>query len=205
MTNDIIQKPLVLSKQEVLMKLWEAREQLEAEMLEDQTRTEEMQRGTLNASQQQAPEQTASDDTHEEVRSAVNADVGAKKSATPEGTNAVVSETPDLMSPEVTSGLKRLLNEWPFFKKSGVLGFGPGGIEHPMYKKVADIPVRSVINGRWNEPDQELIEEVRDKVGGWRREQNIEPKEEETFEMYLRRVIATILNQRAVIEARTQK
>lgn len=185
--------PMILSKKEVLMKLWEAREHLEAEALKGAP----VQEVTVDQGSKQAVTQ------HEEIREAVTKDV-KEKAATLE-TPARPAERPatNLMSPEVTEGLERLLSEWPYFKGSGMLGFGPGGIKHPTYLKIAKLPVRHVLTGRFDDPDQDLINEVREYVGGWRREQGVEPDETETFEMYLRRVIATILDKRAAIDART--
>ncbi len=191
------QQPLILSKRDVAMKLWEAREQLEAEALDAEESRSDVARPNESGRQ---PSQPAVND--DKIKRAVREDKKQEQAQTAAPQRAASADQ-DLMSPTVTEGLKRLLEEWPYFKKSGVLGFGPGGMEHPIYKRIADVPVRDVLTGRFDEPDQDLIEEIREYVGGWRREQNVEPQEEETFEMYLRRVIAAILQKRSQVNERT--
>lgn len=176
---------------ELLVALWEARERLEAKTLE---KPEELSKTNETPVSQDVQQTTM----HTEIQDAVREDKADRVEA-----QVPKNETPNLMSPEVTAGLERLLKEWPYFKGSGMLGFGPGGLEHPTFKKLADIPVRYVLTGRFDDPDQDLIAEIREYVGGWRREQNVEPQENETFEQYLRRVIAKILDTQAAIAART--
>lgn len=186
-----IQTPVV-SKEEAIVALWEAREQLEAEAL---------QNNSTKSDTQSVPPDTSIHDVVEKVKS--NEPTARNDQIKNTSTGSTGNAAPNLMSPEVTKGLERLLNEWPYFKGSGILGFGPGGLQHPTFKRLADIPVRYVLTGRFDDPDQDLIGEIREYVAGWRREQKIEPREDETFEQYLRRVIAAILDARAEIDART--
>ena len=110
----------------------------------------------------------------------------------------------DFMNPEVTEGLQQLLEQdWKYFTKSGFLGRGPNGTEHPTYKKIRDLPVQLVIDGRWDSADLKLADEVRQFVHSWRREEGVAPEEDESFERYLRRVVQTILVKRREINQRT--
>lgn len=99
-----------------------------------------------------------------------------------------------LMSPEVTEGLGELLSKWPPFDKSGLLGFGKHGLEHPLYLQLAGLPLNAVLSGKWKGADRSIIENIQSYMSGWEQEQGITPDPEETFEMYLRRVIAQILH-----------
>ncbi len=111
-------------------------------------------------------------------------------------TESVVPEddTAALMDPEVTKGLEQLLSEWEIFKSSGFLGFGAGGIEHPIYKKLAALPVVEVISGRWEGVDPKIIANIKEYMDGWKQELGIEANLEESFETYLRRAIAEKLS-----------
>ncbi len=96
--------------------------------------------------------------------------------------------------PEVQKGLEQLLSEWDLFKRSGFLGLGAGGSDHPLYKKLAALPVAAVLSGRWEDADQEAITNIQEYMNGWKEQHGIEADPEEAFETYLKRVIANILN-----------
>lgn len=98
-----------------------------------------------------------------------------------------------LMAPEVTEGLGELLSQWPPFDKSGLLGFGKHGLEHPLYLQLAGLPIQAVLSGQWKGADRTIIENIQAYMNGWAQEQGIVADPEETFEIYLRRVIAEIL------------
>lgn len=111
------------------------------------------------------------------------------------GAGSVTSEEDAaLMDPEVTKGLEQLLSEWEIFKSSGFLGFGAGGIEHPIYKKLAGLPMVEVVSGRWEDADPQIIDNIKEYLDGWKRELGIEVHLEESFETYLRRAIAEKLH-----------
>ncbi len=99
----------------------------------------------------------------------------------------------DLKSPEVEAGLRQLLSEWVLFKKSGFLGTGPSGIDHPLYKKLASMPMASVISGRFEGVTPDIKRHLSDYMTGWRYEQGVMHEMGETFENYLRRVIRQVL------------
>lgn len=99
----------------------------------------------------------------------------------------------DLKSPEVTAGLEQLLSEWKLFKKSGMFGTGPKGINHPLYKKLADQPMAVVVAGRFEGSTPDIKQSLTSYMNGWRYEQGIIHEMGETFETYLRRVILRIL------------
>lgn len=94
---------------------------------------------------------------------------------------------------EVTQGLSQLLSEWKLFKRSGFLGTGPNGVEHPLYKKIAKLPMIAVIAGRFEGATPEIKQSITDYMNGWRYEQGIVHEMGETFEHYLRRVIFHII------------
>ena len=102
-----------------------------------------------------------------------------------------------LMADEVTKGLEELLSEWSIFEKSGIFGLGRHGIEHPLYKKLAVLPMDAIINGPLEGLNPKLIATVmgsiKEYVSGWEGDLGIHVDLDETFERYLRRVIATIL------------
>ena len=52
---------------------------------------------------------------------------------------AALAATDPLMHPDVNAGLAQLLAEWSLFKHSGIFGTGPHGIDHPLYKKLANL------------------------------------------------------------------
>lgn len=99
----------------------------------------------------------------------------------------------ELMSPDVTMALTELLHEWNIFASSGIFGFGPGGIEHPLYVKLSGLPVGEVLAGRFEGVDMKIVRTIKDYVNAWRHEQGIAYNPSETFEHYLRRVAQRIL------------
>lgn len=99
----------------------------------------------------------------------------------------------DLNSPEVQAGLEKLLSEWTLFRSSGFLGTGPSGINHPLYKKLASLPMAAVIAGRFEGSTKEIKQSLTDYMNGWRYEQGVTHEMGEPFERYLRRVIKHIL------------
>lgn len=99
----------------------------------------------------------------------------------------------DLKSPEVEAGLKQLLSEWVLFRKSGFLGTGPNGINHPLYKKLAEMPMAAVVSGRFEGVNPDIKRHLSDYMTGWRYEQGVMHEMGETFEHYLRRVIRQVL------------
>jgi len=105
------------------------------------------------------------------------------------------SETGDpLYTKEVTNGLNQLLSDWSLFKKSGLFGTGPKGIEHPLYAKVKDLQIPLLLAGRFEGATQEIKQSVTDYMNGWRYEQGIIYEQGEAFDHYLRRVIRHILD-----------
>lgn len=105
------------------------------------------------------------------------------------------SETGDpLYTKEVTNGLNQLLSDWMLFKKSGLFGTGPKGIEHPLYIKIKDLQIPLLLAGRFEGATQEIKQSVTDYMNGWRYEQGIIYEQGEVFDHYLRRVIRHILD-----------
>lgn len=99
----------------------------------------------------------------------------------------------DLQSTAVEDGLKQLLSEWSLFRASGMFGTGPSGINHPLYKQLANLPMASVIAGRFEGASPVVKQQLTDYMNGWRYEQGIIHEMGETFDHYLRRVIRQIL------------
>lgn len=99
-----------------------------------------------------------------------------------------------LFTREVDDGLHQLLSEWSIFKKSGLFGTGPKGKDHPLYKKVSNLPIPLLLAGRFEGATQEIKQSVTDYMNGWRYEQGIIYEQGENFEHYLRRVIQHILD-----------
>ncbi len=99
----------------------------------------------------------------------------------------------DLTSPEVTVALNQLLGEWSIFASSGLFGIGPGGAEHPLYRRLATLTMGEVLAGRWEKATPELRHTISDYVNAWRHEQAVAYNPSETFEHYLRRVVYRIL------------
>ncbi len=108
----------------------------------------------------------------------------------------ITLDTPqsELMSPDVTMALGKLLHEWKIFASSGLFGMGPGGIEHPLYVKLARLSMAEIITGRYEDADMKVVHAIKDYVDAWRHEQGIAYSPSETFEHYLRRVAQRILN-----------
>jgi hypothetical protein len=99
----------------------------------------------------------------------------------------------ELMTPEVTMTLTELLHEWKIFASSGLFGMGPGGIEHPLYVRLARLPMGEVVSGRFDDADMKIVHIIKEYVDAWRHEQGIAYNPTETFEHYLRRVAQRIL------------
>lgn len=94
---------------------------------------------------------------------------------------------------EINAGLAQLLSEWRLFAKSGFLGTGPSGIDHPLYKKLAPLPMAAIVAGRFEGSTPEIRQNIADYMNGWRYEQGVVHRMEEQFEVYLRRVIKRIV------------
>src|SRR3989344_35020 len=99
-----------------------------------------------------------------------------------------------LMTREIDDGLEQLLSDWSLFKKSGLFGTGPHGREHPLFKKIAGLPIPLLLAGRFEGSTQEIKQSITDYMNGWRYEQGIIYEQGEPFEHYLRRVIKQILD-----------
>ena len=126
---------------------------------------------------------------------------GADVAPANDGVGAVLQEAVSaaepnavLTTPEVTKGLEQLLSEWDLFKSSGIFGLGAGGREHPLYKKLAALSVTNVVSGRWEGAEAKSVTNIKEYMDGWKKQWGIEADSEESFETYLRRVIAQILN-----------
>jgi hypothetical protein len=102
-----------------------------------------------------------------------------------------------LMVSAVTAGLNQLLSEWGLFKSSGLFGTGPSGSDHPLYKKIASLPMQAVIAGRFEGATPQIRQSIADYMNGWRYEEGIVFDYGESFEHYLRRVIRHILDKRS--------
>jgi hypothetical protein len=100
----------------------------------------------------------------------------------------------DLDTSDVTAGLERLLSEWKLFRGSGMFGTGAGGTDHPLFKRLAPMPMSIVATGSWDSARREEILSIRDYINGWLHEQAITYMPTETFEHYLRRVVKKILD-----------
>jgi hypothetical protein len=101
-----------------------------------------------------------------------------------------------LQTPEVTSGLNQLLSEWSLFRSSGLFGTGPGGKDHPLYKKLSKLTMAAVIAGRFEGATAPIKQSITDYMNGWRYEEGILHEHGEFFEHYLRRVVLHILNRK---------
>ena len=113
---------------------------------------------------------------------------------TPADLKARMGITDPLEDPDVDSGLDQLLGEWSLFKKSGMFGTGPRGRQHPLYLKLASLPVPLILSGRFEGATPEIRQSITDYMNGWRYEQGVIHAAEETFEHYLRRVIRHIMD-----------
>ncbi len=107
---------------------------------------------------------------------------------------AMAGITDPLQDPDVDSGLDQLLGEWSLFKKSGVFGTGPKGRQHPLFLKLAVIPMPLILSGRYEGSTNEIRQSITDYMNGWRYEQGVVYNQDETFEHYLRRVIRHIID-----------
>jgi hypothetical protein len=105
----------------------------------------------------------------------------------------VATRQSDLASSEVTNALCQLLTEWSLFEGSGLFGIGPGGAEHPLYKRLAPLSMGEVLAGRWERATPEIRRTLKDYVDAWRHEQGIAYNPTENFEHYLRRVVQRIM------------
>ena len=176
----------VLHRREVERLLWQARKNIEAEL---QPASESPETPAVaSPTEQSEPQQS------EQSVPAMSAET--EENVALDGfTSSESSDTLQLESPEVTEGLQQLLSEWDIFKGGGFLGFGgSNGIESPLYKKIAIEPMLYITSGRFDGSDK-VIENIRNTINGWRREQHITPENGETFETYLRRVVRAILSQ----------
>lgn len=109
--------------------------------------------------------------------------------------DSLTNKTADpLMAAEVTDGLNQLLTDWVLFKKSGLFGTGPKGIEHALYKNIKDLQIPLLLAGRFEGATQEIKQSITDYMNGWRYEQGIIYEQGEIFDHYLRRVIRHILD-----------
>jgi hypothetical protein len=99
-----------------------------------------------------------------------------------------------LFTKEVDEGLQQLLADWSLFKKSGLFGTGPKGLEHPLFKKVSGLQIPLLLAGRFEGATQEIKQSITDYMNGWRYEQGIIYLQGENFEHYLRRVIRHIID-----------
>lgn len=107
--------------------------------------------------------------------------------------NNVVVKQSELVSEEITTALRRLLHDWNIFSGSGLFGIGPGGIDHPLYRRLAPLTMGEIIAGRWEKSDPKIVKIIKEYVDAWRHEQGVAYTINETFEHYLRRVIQRIL------------
>ncbi len=102
--------------------------------------------------------------------------------------------TDPLLDPDVDLGLEQLLGEWSIFRKSGVFGTGPKARQHPLFLKLAEVPIPLILAGRFEGATPEIRQSITDYMNGWRYEQGIIFEQDEIFEHYLRRVIRHILD-----------
>ncbi len=107
--------------------------------------------------------------------------------------NSISFPQTELSVPEITASLHQLLDEWSIFGGSGLFGIGPGGAEHPLYKKIATLSMGEVVAGRWENADPKVVKVIKQYVDAWRHEQGVAYSITETFEHYLRRVVQRIL------------
>ncbi|MFZ2252795.1 MAG: hypothetical protein WAW13_01315 [Minisyncoccia bacterium] len=112
-------------------------------------------------------------------------------------TTEMETKQSELVSEEISAALKKLLHDWSIFEGSGLFGIGPGGIDHPLYQKLAPLSMGEVIAGRWEKSDPKITKTIKEYVDAWRHEQGIAYTINETFEHYLRRVIQRILKRQS--------
>ena len=108
--------------------------------------------------------------------------MAAIKSASAKREEEAKKPITDLQSPQIEAGLRQLLSEWVLFKKSGFLGTGPSGIDHPLYKQLASMPMAAVVSGRFEGVTPEIKRHLSDYMTGWRYEQGVMHEMGETFE-----------------------
>lgn len=128
-----------------------------------------------------------------ETSSALPEQISKLKSAAAARDEAAKKPITDLKAPEIDQGLRLLLAEWVLFKNSGFFRRKPSGIDSPLYKQLAPLPMASVIAGRFEGVTPEIKHTLADYMTGWRYEQGIIHDMGETFENYLRRVVKEIL------------
>lgn len=128
-----------------------------------------------------------------ETSSALPEQISKLKSAAEAREEAAKKPITDLKAPEIDQGLRLLLAEWTLFKNSGFFRRKPSGIDSPLYKQLAPLPMASVIAGRFEGVTPEIKHTLADYMTGWRYEQGVIHDMGETFENYLRRVVKEIL------------
>lgn len=99
-----------------------------------------------------------------------------------------------LMGEAIEKGLSDLLSSWDIFEKSGLIGMGPSGKDHPTYQKIAQLPMGKITTGEWEGRDMSVVANINEYIAGWQTEQGITPDPTETFDHYLRRVINRYLS-----------
>jgi hypothetical protein len=109
----------------------------------------------------------------------------------PDPKHAVIRQS-ELSSPVVTQALYQLLEEWSLFKRSGILGIGPSGYDHPLFKSLSALSMGEIMSGRWEGANRENLKNIKEYVHAWRHEQGVAFNVQETFEHFLRRVILRI-------------
>jgi hypothetical protein len=109
---------------------------------------------------------------------------------------ARIEQMDPLFAPDVTNGLNQLLSEWKLFKSSGLLGTGPKGKDHPLYKRLSSLTMAAVIAGRFEGANAAVKQSITDYMNGWRYEEGVVHDHGETFENYLRRVVRRILSRK---------
>ena len=105
---------------------------------------------------------------------------------------AILSRLSQLEAPETTIGLERLLNRWSLFRRGGIFNTGPGGVDHPLYKKIAQLTMSDVLAGKFADSNSSIVEAIREHVHSWRDRHNVSYNTDETFEHYLRRVVVRV-------------
>ncbi|QQR65096.1 hypothetical protein IPH92_00750 [Candidatus Kaiserbacteria bacterium] len=107
-------------------------------------------------------------------------------------TDDVVIKQTELFSSQITKTLDKMLHDWNVFAGSGFFGIGPGGIEHPLFKRLGVLSMGEVLAGRFDEADPKIVKAIKQYVDAWHHEQGIIFTQNETFEHYLRRVVQKI-------------
>lgn len=133
-----------------------------------------------------------------ETSAALPEQISKLKTAATAREEAAKKPITDLKAPEIDQGLRLLLAEWVLFKNSGFFLKKPSGIDSPLYKQLAPLPMASVIAGRFEGATPDIKHTLADYMTGWRYEQGIIHEMAETFENYLRRVVKEILEKQRV-------